>query len=80
SDAGSNEHLYPGRATEAGQDSQSIFWLMCIGFELTCVDAYAYKVVVSIVLLPLAIALVEWVKKIENTDHYDWGTSYNPFK
>ncbi|MCA4113402.1 hypothetical protein LDY77_22935, partial [Serratia marcescens] len=40
SDAGSNEHLYPGRATEAGQDSQSIFWLMCIGFELTCVDAY----------------------------------------
>ncbi|MCA4112631.1 hypothetical protein LDY77_18880, partial [Serratia marcescens] len=41
SDAGSNEHLYPGRATEAGQDSQSIFWLMCIGFELTCVDAYA---------------------------------------
>lgn len=41
---------------------------------------WSYKVVISIVLLPLAIFLVGVVKEIELTDHYDWGTSYNPFK
>ncbi|WP_269936315.1 VUT family protein [Serratia liquefaciens] len=41
---------------------------------------WSYKVVVSIILLPLAIFLVGIVKKVERTDHYDWGTSYNPFK
>lgn len=41
---------------------------------------WSYKVVVSIILLPFAILLVGIVKKIERTDHYDWGTSYNPFK
>lgn len=41
---------------------------------------WIYKVVVSIALLPLAIFLVNVVKKIEKTDHYDWGASYNPFK
>lgn len=41
---------------------------------------WSYKVVVSIILLPLAIYLVGIVKRIEKTDHYDWGTSYNPFK
>lgn len=41
---------------------------------------WSYKIVVSIILLPLAIYLVGIVKRIEKTDHYDWGTSYNPFK
>lgn len=41
---------------------------------------WSYKVIISIVLLPLALILIGFVKKIENTDHYDWGESYNPFK
>lgn len=41
---------------------------------------WSYKVVISIILLPLAIYFVGIVKRIEKTDHYDWGTSYNPFK
>lgn len=41
---------------------------------------WTYKVIISIVLLPLAIVMVGVVKKVEKTDHYDWGISYNPFK
>lgn len=40
---------------------------------------WGYKIIMSIILLPFAIYLVHQIKKIENTDHFDWGTSYNPF-
>lgn len=39
---------------------------------------WSYKVLISIILLPVAMYLVGKVKKIEQTDHYDWGQSYNP--
>lgn len=41
---------------------------------------WSYKVIISIMLLPIAIWLVSIVKKIEKTDHYDWDESYNPIK
>lgn len=41
---------------------------------------WSYKVFISIFLLPLAYLLVAFVKRIEKTDHYDWGESYNPLK
>lgn len=41
---------------------------------------WSYKVIISIILLPIAIWLVSIVKKIEKTDHYDWDESYNPIK
>jgi hypothetical protein len=40
---------------------------------------WTYKVIISIALLPLAMYLVMKVKRIEGTDHYDWGETYNPF-
>ncbi|MEA9391462.1 VUT family protein [Acerihabitans sp. TG2] len=39
---------------------------------------WSYKVVMSILLLPVGIYLVGVIKKIEKTDYYDWGISYNP--
>lgn len=39
---------------------------------------WSYKVLISLVLLPVAIWLVHIVKRVEKTDHYDWGVSYNP--
>lgn len=39
---------------------------------------WSYKVVMSVMLLPLAVFLSELVKKIEKTDYYDWSVSYNP--
>jgi len=40
---------------------------------------WSYKVVVSVMLLPVGVYLVSLVKKIEKTDYYDWNVSYNPF-
>lgn len=40
---------------------------------------WSYKVVMSVVLLPLASYLSPLVKRIERTDYYDWGIPYNPF-
>jgi len=42
------------------------------------ITTWSYKVIISTMLLPVAIYLVALVKKIENTDHYDWGETYNP--
>jgi len=41
---------------------------------------WCYKVVMSIVLFPVGIYIVHQIKKIEKTDYYDWGISYNPLK
>lgn len=41
---------------------------------------WSYKVVISILLLPLSIYIVNKIKKIEKTDYFDWNESYNPFK
>ncbi|MCW2478559.1 VUT family protein [Candidatus Symbiopectobacterium sp. NZEC135] len=40
---------------------------------------WSYKVVISILLLPLAIYLVGLVKRVEKINHFDFKTSYNPF-
>ncbi|MBD2795598.1 VUT family protein [Xenorhabdus sp. 18] len=40
---------------------------------------WSYKVIMSIILLPIGIFLAEKIKKLESTDIYDWNISYNPF-
>ncbi len=41
---------------------------------------WCYKVIMSIMLLPVGVYLAQVIKKIEKTDYYDWSISYNPFK
>ena len=38
------------------------------------------KTVYEIIVLPLTIVVVRWVKKIEGVDSYDHHVSYNPFR
>ncbi|WP_340610340.1 VUT family protein [Xenorhabdus stockiae] len=40
---------------------------------------WSYKVIMSIILLPIGIILADKIKKLESADVYDWGISYNPF-
>ncbi|CAM3716007.1 VUT family protein [Xenorhabdus thuongxuanensis] len=40
---------------------------------------WSYKVIMSIILLPIGIILSDKIKKLESTDIYDWNISYNPF-
>jgi uncharacterized integral membrane protein (TIGR00697 family) len=41
---------------------------------------WSYKVIMSVVLLPVGVFLVRFVKKVEKTDYYDWQVSYSPFQ
>ena len=37
------------------------------------------KTIYEILILPFTILVVRWVKKVEGSDIYDHGVSYNPF-
>lgn len=41
---------------------------------------WAVKVAWEIIALPFAVPLVKWLKRVENVDHYDQGTNFNPLK
>ena len=62
-----------------------IFALIAFGGILTGNDMLVYvllgwifKTVVEIVLLPVTYAVVNWLKKRENSDAYDENTNFNP--
>ncbi len=38
------------------------------------------KTAVEIVLLPATLRVIKYVKKVENIDHFDTDTNFNPFK
>jgi uncharacterized integral membrane protein (TIGR00697 family) len=40
---------------------------------------WAVKVIVEVVMLPITYAVVRYLKRAEGTDHYDYGTDFNPF-
>jgi queuosine precursor transporter len=40
---------------------------------------YVFKVLTEIALTPLTYAAVGWLKRREQTDHYDVDTNFNPF-
>lgn len=42
------------------------------------ITTWCYKVFMAIGLFPIGIYLIQKIKKIEKTDYYDWGISYNP--
>ncbi|WP_165476864.1 VUT family protein [Legionella fairfieldensis] len=41
-------------------------------------NTWIYKIFSAIVLLPLAMFLINVLKRLEKTDYYDYGISYNP--
>jgi uncharacterized integral membrane protein (TIGR00697 family) len=36
------------------------------------------KVLYEVVATPFTYGLVNWLKRVENEDHYDWDTNFNP--
>lgn len=42
-------------------------------------SAWIGKVIWEIVALPISLSLANWLKKIENEDHFDKKTNFNPF-
>ncbi|MCS7165886.1 MAG: queuosine precursor transporter [Candidatus Calescibacterium sp.] len=43
------------------------------------VTGYFYKVTIEVLLSPLTVKTINQIKKIENVDHYDYNTNFNPF-
>lgn len=41
---------------------------------------YVFKVGIEVVLTPLTLQIVRWLKVIEQEDVYDYQTSFNPFR
>ena len=44
------------------------------------ISAWLFKVAWEVIVLPLSLPLVKWLKKVENEDYYDEHTNFNPFK
>lgn len=42
-------------------------------------SAWAFKVTWEVIALPLTLAVVKYIKKAENEDHFDVDTNFNPF-
>lgn len=43
------------------------------------VAQYLWKVFYEALATPLTYLVVDWLKRVEGVDTYDWGVSYNPF-
>ncbi|MAU13250.1 MAG: transporter [Anaerolineaceae bacterium] len=41
---------------------------------------YVFKVAIEVVLTPVTIQVVNWLKRAENEDYYDTDTKFNPFR
>lgn len=44
------------------------------------VTNYLLKVGIEIVLTPLTLQIMRWLKRSENEDYYDYNTNFNPFR
>ena len=38
------------------------------------------KILYEVIILPITICVVKWIKKIDQSDAYDQNISFNPFK
>lgn len=44
------------------------------------ISAWLFKVIWEVVMLPITIPVVKWLKRKENEDHFDRNVNYNIFK
>jgi uncharacterized integral membrane protein (TIGR00697 family) len=54
-----------------GNDTRKIVGIILLG--------WAFKVAWEIIALPLTLPIVNYLKKVENEDHFDINTNFNPF-
>lgn len=43
-------------------------------------NTWAYKMIIAVILFPVAIWLSTFIKRVEKLDYFDYGISYNPIK
>lgn len=40
---------------------------------------YVIKILVEVLVLPITVRIVQYLKKVDQIDYYDYGTNFNPF-
>ena len=43
------------------------------------ITSWVFKVLWELIALPISVPFVSWLKAVENTDHFDRNTNFNPF-
>jgi hypothetical protein len=51
-------------------------WSLFVTLVLT---NYLFKCGVEALMTPVTYAVVNWLKRVEGEDYYDYGTDFNPF-
>jgi uncharacterized integral membrane protein (TIGR00697 family) len=41
---------------------------------------YILKVGIEVIMTPLTLQVIRWLKRAENEDFYDYNTDFNPFR
>ncbi len=49
-------------------------------FVSLVVTNYILKVGIEVVMTPITLQVIQWLKRSENEDYYDYDTDFNPFK
>ncbi len=44
------------------------------------VTNYIFKVAIEVIMTPITLRVIRWLKKAESEDYYDVNTDFNPFK
>ena len=44
------------------------------------VTNYILKVGIEVIMTPLTLQIIRWLKRSENEDYYDYNTNFNPFR
>jgi uncharacterized integral membrane protein (TIGR00697 family) len=52
-------------------------WSLFVTLVLT---NYLFKCTVEALMTPVTYAVVNWLKRVEREDYYDYGTDFNPFQ
>ncbi len=49
-------------------------------FVSLVVTNYILKVGIEVIMTPITLRVIRWLKRSENEDYYDYDTDFNPFK
>lgn len=49
-------------------------------FVSLVVTNYILKVGIEVIMTPITLYIIHWLKRVESEDYYDYNTDFNPFK
>jgi queuosine precursor transporter len=74
-------------STIVGEGANTVlFYIIALSYVIpnnilfySILSGWFLKVMLEVVLTPVTYLVINWLKKVENEDHYDKNTNFNPF-